>query len=328
MYSWERLVEEWSECWDLEKNKIKNMQKYREFRNTKQGLPFEEKGESVSYDKAIIHRRLYARGEINNTQIKKDTGSLLLLVLCTVDCQKNNLFVDIKGYTAGGRTYTIDFFSLEGQTENINSESWKALEKLIDEKIYIDEVGRQYKIINTFVDSGHFTEYVYSFCSKYSTGVYPIKGERSLTGNITFKQMSKQVIEKSGCSNAFLINTTRVKDHIAKNLQRSEWYTDKVQPEWYPNFPQDLGDDYFKQFEAESKVEKRDSITNQWLASFWKQISGRDNHAFDTYGYHMANLEFVAETVCKDEDILNLLALDWTQFWEYAETGVFYIDKD
>jgi len=327
MYPWERIVEDWVKAWDVEKGRIKDIGKYREFRNTKQGLPFEEKGESVSYEKAIIHRRNYPTGTIDNEQIKKDTGGIALLVIASVDCQLNNLFVDVKAYTSGGRTYTLDFFSLEGKTQQHDSDSWRRLEKFIYEQIYIDNKGRQYRIQNTFIDSGKYTEYVYKFCSAYLVGVYPIKGARALKGNIPYRSMSKQVIEKSMCTDVFEINTTRFKDHIAANLQRSEWITDMKQPDWYPNFPQDLKDDYFKQFEAESKVEVRDAVTNEWRGSFWKQKSGVDNHAFDTYVYNLAALEMFATVICMSEDYLGLDSLDWNQFWLYAKTGAFYIDK-
>lgn len=326
VYSWENIVKDWIEAWDVEKDKIKDMGKYREFRNTKQGLPFEEKGESISYDKAIIHRRGYPVGHIGNEQIKEDTGGIALIVICSVDVQKGNLFVDVKAYTNGGRTYTIDFFSIDGPTEDRNSDSWQSLYKFVYEKVYTDEYGRQYKIMNTFIDSSKFTEYVYSFCQQFSVGVYPIKGQRWIDGNITYKSMSKKVVEASGCSDAFLINTTRLKDNIAANLQRSEWKTAEKQPDWYPNFPQDLKDDYFKQFEAESKVEKRDSLTNEWKGTFWKQKAGADNHAFDTYVYNLAALEMFANVICTGEDYFDMEALDWSIFWTHAKTGAFYID--
>ena len=59
---------------------------------------------------------------------------------------KNNLFVDIKGYARNGVTYTIDFFSLEGETENEHAESWKNLDDLICNKTYVANDGKQYKL--------------------------------------------------------------------------------------------------------------------------------------------------------------------------------------
>ena len=324
MYPWERLVEDWADCWDLKLDKIKDIEKYREFRNTKQGLPFEEKGESISYDKAVIHRRQYAKGEIDNLQAIRDTGSPILFLLCSVDDQKNNLFVDVKGYTSGGRTYTIDFFSLDGVTEDRNSKSWKELDKLLTDKIYLANDGKKYKIIATFIDSGKYTTYVYDFCSKFSLGVYPIKGERSLPGNVNIKMLSKEVLTKARCNAGYRINITTFKDAIAYRMQRLEWATDKHQPEWYPNFPENLRDDYFKQFEAESKIDVKDPRTGKYLYSYWKQVGQRDNHAFDTYVYNLACLDMLVEVICLQE--LQLEISSYSEFWKYAETGIFYTE--
>lgn len=323
VYSWEKIVEDWAKCWDLERNRMSDKDKYREFRNTKQGLPFEEKGESISYEKAIIHRRTYAKGTIDNELIEKDCGCPALLVLSTVDVQKNNLFVDVKAYSMGGATYTIDFFSIDGVTEEENSESWIALDDFICNKVYVDKQGRQYRIINTFIDSSKFTKYVYNFCSQYSTGVFPIKGERYISGGITYDLFSKKVIEKSGCSAGYRINTTRLKDQISKVMQRLEWNTGEYQPPWYPNFPEDLRDDYFKQFQAENKVDEYDKLTNKYKGSYWRQRGSMDNHAFDTYVYHLANIELVAEQTCIN--VLGLDCVDWKRFFAYAnESKCFY----
>jgi len=44
MYSWEDMVLEWAECWDLKNNRMRDKENCRLFRNTKQGLTFEELG--------------------------------------------------------------------------------------------------------------------------------------------------------------------------------------------------------------------------------------------------------------------------------------------
>ncbi len=314
MFPWERMVEEWTKCWDLVNNKLKDKDEYRKFRNTMQGLPYKERGESVSYDKAIIHRRSYPSGVILNKQIIQDTGNPILIVVCSVDVQKNNLYVDIKGYTYGGRTYTLEFFSIDGAVEDYKSPVWSLLYDLLANKTYTDEMGHTYRIMITFIDSSKYTEYVYAFCAGWAGGVYPIKGERYISGGVTYRMMSKEVLEKSGCSAAYRINTTRLKDRIAYALNRLEWTTGEHQPDWYPNFPEDLKDDYFRQFEAEQKVDAYDTLTNQYKGSYWKQISGRDNHAFDTAGYNLAALELQAEYICKEE--LGLHALNWKAFWD------------
>ena len=47
--------------------------------------------------------------------------------------------------------------------------------------------------------------------------------------------------------------------------------------------------------------QKVDKATGKTLGFFWKQIEGRQNHAFDTFGYNIANLECVADFACQKD---------------------------
>ncbi len=121
MFSWDDMVKAWAECWDIKNNRIKDKEKYRTFRNTKQGLTFEESGVNLRYERTVQFRRFgFVRGKVPNDLAVKDTGSPILILICSVDVQKNNLFVDVKGYSAGGAVWTIDAFSLDGDTAGFN----------------------------------------------------------------------------------------------------------------------------------------------------------------------------------------------------------------
>jgi phage terminase large subunit GpA-like protein len=326
IYGWDKIVEEWSDCWDLDKNRLKDKEKARVFWNTKRGLPWEERGESVNYEKANMKRVFgWRRGTIEQKFPIRDTGGRILLLTCAVDVQKNNLFVDIKGWTAGGRSYTLDFYDIPGPTEDDNSISWAELDKLLTHGQWTDEEGNIFRISNTFIDSGRYTENVYNFCSQFSNGVYPIKGEDYLPGGVIMKMFSKEIIEKARLRSGigYRLNVTALKDRTAHCMNISDWNSGALQPDWYPNFPEDLGDDYFRQFEAEIKVDEYEKVTNKYRRSRWKETSpGRPNHAFDTFGYSIGALYDIAESTCKIE--LGLDLLDWEEFWKYAESGIFY----
>jgi phage terminase large subunit GpA-like protein len=127
MFSWEDMVTAWSQCWDIKNNRIKDKEKYRVFRNTKQGLPFKESGEQIRYEKAMMHRRYgFVRGKVPNDLAAKDTGSAVLIIVASVDVQKRNVFVDVKGYSMNGAIWTIDFFSIDGDVEDFGG-PWDAL---------------------------------------------------------------------------------------------------------------------------------------------------------------------------------------------------------
>lgn len=329
VYSWERVVQDFSECWDFEKNRIKDTEKYRSFRNTKQGLPFEERGKSIKYEKAIVHRRSgFVRGMIPEKKIEEFTGGPALLLVAAVDVQDDRLIVDVKAFADKGATFTIDFFEIKGSTESVRNSCFVELDKFICEKQYITESGKKYRITITFIDSGwgKRTDVVYAFCQNYTAGVYAIKGEEYIPGGIIFRMMKKETLEKAGLGAALTINTTILKDRISNILNNLIWNTGEYQPAWYPNFPENLYDDYFKQFEAEMKVDVIDKITKKWKKSIWKIISeGSDNHALDLYVYCLAALEFLADYTCRN--ILEMPLLSWPDFWSYCKKGIYYTDK-
>jgi phage terminase large subunit GpA-like protein len=146
--------------------------------------------------------------------------------------------------------------------------------------------------------------------------VYPIFGAEYLKNGLTYEMMSKATIEKAGCI-GYRLNTTKLKDKIARVLNDNSWITGQPQPEWYPNFPDDLRDDFFKMLTAEYKAEKRDKRTGRFLGIEWRQIQGRDNHALDTFMIHMAGIEMLAEWACKN--MLGMDRLSWPAYWEWLK---------
>jgi phage terminase large subunit GpA-like protein len=322
MFSWEKMATLWAECWDIEHNRVKDKEKYRVFRNTKQGLPFKETGEQIRYEKAMLHRRYgFIRGKIPNDLAEQDSGSSMLIIIASVDVQKRNLFVDIKGYSTGGATWTIDFFSIEGDTEDFGG-PWDTLGAYFENTTFTGTDGKHYRIAIMLVDSGKYTDYVYAFCGRYSSGVYACKGADYIKAGETYKLFDKQTLQRIGLPLAYHINTTKLKDRISRSLNSLQWDEGTKQPSWYSNFPDDFHDDYFRMFEAENKVDEYDRKTNKYLRTIWKQKPGVDNHAFDTYVYNLAALEIFADDICRGE--LGLAGLDWLSFWEYAKASAFY----
>jgi phage terminase large subunit GpA-like protein len=324
MFSWEDMVKQWADCWDIERNRVRDREKYRVFRNTKQGLTFEDGGRQIDSERALLFKRTgFVKNHVPNKMAIEDSGSPILFVVASVDVQQKNLFVDVKGYSDGGATWTLDFFPISGETEQFNG-PWDKLDEYIGEMRFIGDDGKIYRIQITVVDSGHYTEYVYEFVKRHSFGVYACKGKDWINTGETYALFSKSALEKIGMAQAFHINTGKLKDRISAALTSSFWETDKFQPLWYPNFPEDFRDDYFKMFEAEKKVFTKLKDSENITKVSWVQEYGKDNHAFDTYVYNLAALEISAEYYCKER--LYLPALNWRAFWEEAKTGAFYED--
>lgn len=330
MFSWDDYVLEWATCWDIKNNRVKEIEKYRTFRNTKEGKTFEDKGITLSSDRVVLFRRFgFVRGKVPNYLALKNTGSLILLLVCSVDVQKNGLWVDVKGYSAGGATWTIDFFEIPGDTATFNG-PWDELDKFISDKVYIGvnengtPDGKEYHISITLVDSGWNTEWVYAYAMRHGQGVYVCKGKDYIEGGETFQLFKQSTLKGIGLGLAYHINTMKLKDRISNAFMNLNWNENEHQPAWYPNFADDFRDDYFLQFEAEERVDVKDQY-GRWQKTIWRPFYGKPNHALDTYCYNLAALEILAKDWCKYT--MNLEALDWTAFWENIKGGFFYDEE-
>ncbi len=326
MYSWEDYVAEWATVWDLKTNRVKDVEKYRVFRNLKQGLPFREQHETITYERALRYRRFgFARGVVPNRMALRDTGSIVLILIVSVDVQKDGLYVDIVGYTERGCNFSVDFRWIEGSVEQFGG-PWDELSKLIQSD-FVDEDGRRYRPMITLVDSGHYTSWVYAFCSQFSFGVYACKGQDWIKDGAPYQLFSPGTLKQIGLPLAYHINTGLIKDRISGEMNRLFWNDGQLQPAWYPNFPEDFGDDYFKMYEAEEKIDIIDKATRKYVKTIWRQKFGADNHAFDTRVYNKGALEIFADDICRQE--LRCGALDWNAFWRYAKDfKAFYRDAD
>jgi phage terminase large subunit GpA-like protein len=320
MLSWESIVLLWAECWDIEHNRVRDKEKYRTFRNTKQGLTFEESGVQIRYERAILFRRSgFARSHVPNEMAIKDGGSPILIVVASVDVQKNCLYVDVKGYSIHGVTWTLDFFPIDGDTADFNG-PWDKLEEYIENTRFVSDDKKTYRIAITLVDSGWNTEYIYAFSARYPHGVYACKGVDYIRAGETYKLFDKGTLDRIGLPLAYHINTTKMKDRISNSMSILTWNDNELQPAWYCNFPEDFRDDYFKMFEAEDRVDEYD-LYGRYKRTIWKPKHNAPNHSFDTYCYNMAALEIFADAYCREE--LELPGLDWNQFWEAIKGGQF-----
>ena len=199
---------------------------------------------SVSIETLITNDEsgLIARGVPNDLAVA-DSGSPILILVASVDVQADRR------------------------------------DAIISDKRYVGTDGKVYRIQITIIDSGHNTEYVYQYVKKHSLGVFACKGKDYLTNGETYQFFSASALEKIGFRNALHISTGKLRDKISNAMTSLFWITGQPQPWWYPNFREDFRDDYFKQFEAESRGEKSDAITKQFRGYIWKQKFGQDNHA-------------------------------------------------
>ena len=156
----------------------------------------------------------FPRGTVPNDMAVKDTGSPVLILVCSVKVGKKCLFVDVKGYSTGGATWTIDCFPIAGNTAQFNG-PWDELDNFLNNKTYVGTDGKKYNIAITLVDSGWNTEWVYAYVMRHYQGVYVCKGHDSIDGGETYKLFNQEVLKKIGLGMAFHINTGKLKDHVS-----------------------------------------------------------------------------------------------------------------
>ena len=318
MYSWESMCQDWLEWWDEKNQRVKNIEIYRSFKNTVEGLPWEEKGAAPKFERVIQHRRaIYSRNEIPNRYALAESGSRILILTCAADVHKDRIDIEIKGWCRDGRSYSIDWIALEGDTEDLTSPKspWVKLSTIIDHKIWASDDGIKYNIYATFVDAGYRTDFVYDFCDQYRYNVYPIFGRDTLPQNKTYKNLFLEGKNKLG-NPFYSINVTGYKDRMAAWL-KSDWNDGELQPVGYPNYPSDYGDDFFRQYEAEEKYTKYHRVTKQRLGFYWVKKPNADNHAWDCAVYGMAALDFYAFNICVNE--LEKEGIVYSEFWNWLE---------
>ena len=317
MGSWVGMVYDYLDAWDPIAGRIKDIEARKTFQNTGLGLPWEERGEAPKYEIIVSHRRLgYSRNDVPNEMALQDTGSKIVLLTCAVDVHKYRLDVEIIGWCHHGRSFSIDWRHLEGDTDDLYAvdSPWTKLRETIERETFVADDGRKYQIQLTLIDAGYRTDTVYTFCKEYETGVYPIMGRDTPPKSARMREFD-DYDNKLG-SRAFNINVTLYKDRLASWLKR-DWYDDELQPVGYPNYPQDYGDDYFHEYEAESKKEKFNKTTKQRMGFYWvKTDENAPNHAWDCRIYNMAALDIIVFTVCSTE--LGIDAIDYAAFWDWA----------
>jgi len=244
------------------------------------------------YSASLLKRIGFFKNCVPNKMAKTDSGSPILFVAASVSVQKKYLYVDVKGYSQLGVSWTLDYFSIYGNIEQFNG-PWNRLKKYLSETRFVSDNGKnKYRIQITLVDSAHYTKYVYEFVKRHPFGVYACKSANNLSPEKIFKLFPEPVLKHIGLNHAFFINTEEIKNRINEALTNSFWYADsKYQPRWFPNFPENLKDYYLRL-------------------------------AIDTYVYNLAALEIAATYYCIHE--LKLKTLDWSTFWTHAQCGAFY----
>lgn len=315
---WSALVLDWLKAWDVENNEMKDYGLLQAFYNNVLALPWEVKGDRVSFKAVSSHRRTaYKFGEVPNDFALKHCDSKIIFITCQVDVQKRFLSVTVMGWTKGFQCFVIDYRELwvekdEPDCTYIESPPWEELEDIICDAEFTADDGQKYIIETTAIDAGWGEAYpaVLAFCAKFS-GVIPIQGRPS-TGKTAKIVEFKPFTTKDG-TEGFGISVDYYKERLAPVL-RNEWQPDKgKQKQYHFNAPVDMTDKQIKELTAEVKKEKTDARNN---ISFEWVRRGR-NELWDLLVYGHALVEIIAWDLFTrqyEKDGIN-----WPEFWDFME---------
>lgn len=324
MMPWHKCVSMYLECFDVEASKVTDMKKYQVFYNNILAESFEIQGSKVRFTSVSAHRRTcYTLGHIPNEHAKKFCGSPILFLTCTVDVHKNFLAVAVIGWTRDARNYIIEYLRFEpgdaaDDCSELTSPVWGRLRALIEEKEYVADDGRFYRLILTFIDAGYANDTVTQFCADYASGVYPILGRDRPAKNQSIVEFAEFKTQAGTVGYRILVDN--YKDRLAPVLRR-EWLEESgEQGPYHFNAPVDIPDKALKELTVETRREKEDDRGG--VSYFWYRPGNARNELWDLLCYAHAAVDVLAWGICIQH--FELESIDWEQFWRYLEDNELY----
>lgn len=332
MYDWEYYVRQY-----LEANPPGGKRKeglHQTFVNLCLGETYEQQGEAPEAKVLQQNIRPYDIGIIPEKLSLKDKNGRIIILTCACDCNGTmddaRLDYEILAWSETGANYSVKHGSIgtfvpresqirvkedrEHWTYKFHQPNsvWPVLEKIIGDIYMTDSpnpiaedrfhIGRKMKIAITGVDTGHYTDSVYSYIDSSNHMVVGIRGDKESklrkydADTASFKPARER-------KKLFLVDVNYVKDRLAEAMKLKWSLSDAEQPSGFMNFPTPssglyLLNNYFSHFESEHRVvqEKDDELSYRWV----KKSSNSQNHFFDVRVYNLALRDILVDMVCTE----------------------------
>ncbi|WNO24174.1 putative terminase large subunit [Acinetobacter phage Scuro] len=322
---WYKSVMSYLNAYDPIERKVKDIAEYQTFYNNVLGEPFEIMGAKIRFEAVSLHRRQsYTMGNVPNNYAKKYAGSQILMLTCQVDVHKTFLAVSVMGWCREMRSFVIEYLRIEGNDFSDRSEKgWGELQKIIEEKRYYSDDGKEYRVVLTLIDAGYVHDTVLQFCADYAQAVYPILGRDRPSKTQTIKEFAS--FETQLGTTGYRIIVDHYKDRLAPVLRR-EWIEEMGEQDGYHfNAPLDTTDAQLKELTVETRREEIDAQGN--VSYKWHRPGNARNELWDLLCYGHAAIEIYAWSVCIKQ--FGLKTVDWPKFWDYVEfENKFYVDNN
>lgn len=312
-YSWEDAARDWLKAWNVETNRVRDVEKLQEFYNNVLGLPFRMSGARLTLAKVGRHVREYRSGMVPNALAETMCGGKIGYLTCAADVHKTFISAAVYAWGPNRVGFKVATHRFDGDTSDPKADNgpWGELVELIDTK-YSDGIDREYPIKLTLVDSGYDTGKVYAFCERFGSSVYPVKGdERIVKGaNREFKRM--EGASKSG-RDAWLVNVNHYKHRLSTVLGTSPRPATEPALVDSVSFPEDIDDKTLRELTAEEFVQKG----KKWE---WRRVLTR-NEAWDLAVYNSAARDITAYMLCREH--FQLETINWSELWPWLNSRGF-----
>jgi phage terminase large subunit GpA-like protein len=258
MLSWFELYQKYLEA----KDKPGGM---RSWTNLYLGLPYKEKGSRPKLEKVIELRGEYREGEVPDGVLYTTMGLDVQQGSATDSENPPRLELEIVGWGAGYRSWSLLYRVFPGAIDNIDSGAWADLHQwAVDGGLSLKRAdGVAFPTSLILMDCGDGTNYdiVFGFTARWSQ-CYPSKGFSSLlkkknekgdeAGPGNFVRYRRTKTEKSGETELYTISTNFYKGHLYSNLKIERQDFEPQKPRFCA-FPRDRGERFFKQLVSEER---------------------------------------------------------------------------
>ncbi|OSM04155.1 phage terminase large subunit family protein [Magnetofaba australis] len=280
----------WADAVEMYEQAQKNPDLMKGFVNTVLGEPFEEAFEAPDWTRLYDRRETYRIGEV------PDGG---LFLTAGVDVQKDRLECEVMAWGREKRSWSIDYFVLDGDTAR--PEVWGQLDRVLA-KDWKHACGQRLPIRVMCVDSGYATQDVYAWVRKHPQAtwgpagavarqqrtVVAIKGRDRDTALLLTVSKADAGHRKRGLK-VWSIGTPVAKGELYRwlklprptdeGLESGESY-----PPGYCHFPQ-YNEEFFKQLTAERLITR---MVKGFPQASWEKEPGKRNEALDCRVYARA----------------------------------------
>jgi phage terminase large subunit GpA-like protein len=298
MRSWNEVAREWIDAAD-------DVSKLRAFQNLTLGLPFVERGFSPRPELIANRERDYRVGEL-------PAHAKPLIVTAGTDVQKGRLVVEVVAWARDKQSYSMEFLTLNGDTDDPDSEAWQQLEAVVT------AAHAGLMINTTLVDSGYRAPPVFAFAEKHPWRVFPSKGESNPSD---YRIISVKDVSTSA-SKVISLNTSALKGEFYDMVQKGT-ADGKPPVEPFPghcSFPINYDAAYFRQLCSEEKTVVRDPRSGKRRLAWRTPRQGMANHALDCRVYALAGLYACYALRRKEKkDEAPEKDYGWREFWDELE---------